>query len=36
MPLYAYLDPQTKPNAGIHQYLVNRGGEFKGFSTSKY
>ena len=36
MPLYAYLNPQAEPNAGIHQYLASGGGEFKGFSASKY
>ena len=35
-PLYAYLNSQAEPNAEIHQYLVNGGGEFKGFSTSRY
>ena len=36
MPLYAYLNLQAEPNAGIHQYLASRGGEFKGFSASRY
>ena len=35
-PLYAYLDPQAEPNAGIYQYLASEGGEFKGFSASGY
>jgi hypothetical protein len=25
-----------EPNAGIHQYLASKGGEFKGISASKY
>jgi hypothetical protein len=26
----------VEPNAKIHQYLASGGGEFKGFSVSKY
>ena len=36
MPPHTYFNLQAEPNAGIHQYLANRGGEFEGFSTSKY
>ena len=36
MPLYAYFDLQAEFNIGIHQYLVNGGDKFKGFSVFGY